>query len=290
MLHLALAFAMLCWAGGWVALKILTSYTSFEIITFWRFAIMFVAFIPLLFYFNKPLSIPKKSLPFIGVGALLNVLFMITAFWGVTYGTASSGGVMITTLSPLFTFLLMVVLYRYKLTANQYLGLFLGLIGASIMIGLTPLTLNNLWVGGNGYFLLSALIWALVTLLSQRSHVYIHPIHYSFLISGVALGILTVSTWHAPLGIIFTFDITFWVALLYLGIFGQTIATTIFFIASGKLGSGITSSFMFLVPVFTPLLGLLILGETLRLEVATGGFVILFALGFINRRTPKATN
>jgi drug/metabolite transporter (DMT)-like permease len=74
------------------------------------------------------------------------------------------------------------------------------------------------------------------------------------------------------------------VALLYLAIFGQAIATTIFFIASGKLGSEKTSSFMFLVPLFALLSAWIILDEPMQLHIIIGGAISMLAVYFINKR------
>jgi len=69
-----------------------------------------------------------------------------------------------------------------------------------------------------------------------------------------------------------------------LAVFGQSVATTIFFIASGKLGSQKTSSFMFLVPLFSLLSAWIILDEVMQMHVIVGGTLSLFAVYLINKR------
>jgi drug/metabolite transporter (DMT)-like permease len=86
------------------------------------------------------------------------------------------------------------------------------------------------------------------------------------------------------LNVVFDQGIDFWIALLYLAIFGQTIATTIFFIASGKLGSEKTSSYMFLVPVFALFSASVLLDEPVQLHVIIGGFISMLAVYFINKK------
>ena len=83
--------------------------------------------------------------------------------------------------------------------------------------------------------------------------------------------------------IVLSQDSRFWSALLYLAIFGQTIGTTIFFVASGKLGSERTSSFMFLVPVFALFSSWLILDEAMQIHIVIGGVISMFAVYFINK-------
>ncbi len=280
---LLMIFAMLLWGGGWTALKILTASVSVEVLTFWRFVIMFFGFIPILLFFKEPIKLPKKSLKYILISSVLNILFMFFAYLGVKFSTAGSGGVIITILSPLFTFLLSWIIFRHLHTKIQYMGLFIGLIGGFIMLDIQGMQWNTLLHSGEPYFVISAIIWALVTLNSQKSHVHINSIHYSFFISAFAMIILFFLTLPYDIGIVFEQNSRFWIALIYLGVFGQTIATTIFFIASVKLGSSKASSFMFLVPLFALLVSYLVLDEIIQTHILIGGFISLIAVYFINR-------
>ncbi len=276
--------AMLLWGGGWSALKILTIDMPMDVIIFWRFFIMSVSFLPILFFVKEPLRINKANLKYIAGSSVLNIAFMISSFLGVKYGLAGSGGVIITTLSPVMTFLLVAVIFKNKLQKQQYFGLFLGIIGGFIMLELNHLEL--FFNGSNIYFLLCALIWAGVTILSQYSHKHIHPIHYSFVIALVATltSLLYALVFDAPLSLVFEQDSRFWIAMIYLAVLGQSVATTIFFIASGKLGSEKTSSFMFLVPLFALLIAFLVLDEPIEMHILMGGAISLIAVLFINKK------
>ena len=123
-----------------------------------------------------------------------------------------------------------------------------------------------------------------MTVLSQHSQKHIHPIHYSFLISVLATIATFFYAYDADLMAVFSQGLAFWIAMIYLAILGQTVATTIFFIASGKLGSQKTSSFMFLVPVFALLSAWVILNEPLQLHILVGGGVSMLAVYFINKK------
>lgn len=282
---LLMLFAMLLWGGGWTALKISTESVGVEVLTLWRFVIMFLSFLPILFFFKEPLRLPRRGLKYILGSSVLNILFMLFAYLGVKYSTAGSGGVIITILSPLFTFLLSLLILRHVQTPLQYLGLVLGLIGGVIMLDLPNIEFALVLQSAEFYFILAAMTWAGITLLSQRSHLHINPIHYSFFISMFSMLILFVLTVGYDISIIFKQDSRFWLSLLYLGIFGQSIATTIFFIASGKLGSAKASSFMFLVPLFAVVISFLVLDEKIQTHIIVGGAVSLIAVYFINKRS-----
>ena len=275
---------MLFWGGGWSALKILTEAVGVEVLTFWRFVIMFISFFPILILLKEPLKLPKKGLKYIFGSAFLNIFFMFFAYLGVKHSTAGSGGVIITILSPLFTFIFSLLLLKQTHTKLQYLGLFIGLIGGAIMLNLHNAQAFNT---GEFYFILAAITWAGITLLAQRSHLHLNTVHYSFYISAISMVVLFFISLPYDTSIIFQQDTRFWIALLYLGIFGQTIATTIFMVASGRLGSAKASSFMFLVPLFALAIAYITLGETIKVHVIIGGAISLVAVYFINKKSPQ---
>lgn len=272
---------MLLWGIGWTALKILTVSLPIDVIIFWRFFLMSLAFLPILYFFKTPLKITQSNLKYIFSGSILNILFMIFSFLGVKYGLAGSGGVIITTLSPLMTFFLVILFFKHKISYFQYLGIFIGIVGGIFILQLHDLSL--FFNGSNTYFLLCALIWAGVTILAQHSHKHIHPIHYSFLISIIATLVSFFYAYNSNLLLVFEQDTKFWIALIYLSVFGQAVATTIFFIASGKLGSTKTSSFMFLVPIFSLLSASFILGEPIESHILLGGTLSVLAVYLINK-------
>jgi drug/metabolite transporter (DMT)-like permease len=276
--------AMILWGGGWPALKMLTHSVSVEVVTFWRFLIMFLAFIPVLIWWKKPLHISKKVLLIAFASGLLNIAFMFSSFYGVKVGTAGAGGVIITVLSPVLTVLLAIWIMKTKVTPMQWTGLAVGLLGGALMIELWNFEAIS---SGNLLFVLSAAVWAVLTLISQKSHLHLEPVHYSFLLAAAATIVTFFIALPHDMGAVFEEDWKFWSALLYLGIMGQTVASTIFFVASGRLGSGAASSYMFLVPLSALVTSYLILDEVPSFWLLVGGTVSTAAIYIINARSVK---
>ena len=277
-----LVLAMLLWGGGWTALKILTYDSPIEVIIFWRFFIMSISFLPILYFIKIPLTLNRTSLSYISGSSVLNIAFMISSFLGIKYGLAGAGSVIITTLSPVITFLLVAIIFRKKLQNRQVFGLTLGIVGGVVLLQLNDI--NLFFNSSNIYFLLCAIIWAGVTILSGHSHRHIHPIHYSFFISVIATLVTFIYAYDSDLSSVFLQGWEFWVAMIYLAVFGQTIATTIFFMASGVLGSEKTSSFMFLVPFFALLSAWVVLDEPVLMHIIIGGAISMVAVLFINKK------
>lgn len=277
-----LIFAMFLWGGGWSALKVLTYKLDLEVVIFWRFFIMTLAFLPILFFVKQKLVLNTQNIKYVLGSSVLNIAFMFASFLGIKYGLAGSGGVTITALSPVMTFFLTALLFKKRLSAQQYIGLFLGVIGSIIMLQMDNFTL--FMQSSNLFYLLCAFIWAGVTIFAQYSHKHIHPIHYTFLISLISTLVTFFYSYGHDLSIVFQQNTQFWIALIYIGVFAQSLATTIFFTASGKLGSERTSSFMFLIPLFALLIAWLLLGEPVEKHIIIGGIISLIAVYFINKK------
>ncbi|MEJ2500400.1 MAG: DMT family transporter, partial [Campylobacterales bacterium] len=130
-----IVLAMVLWGIGWPALKAVTqSDVPVEVVTFWRFFLMALAFIPILFWRKKAIGLNRRTLRFTVIAAAFNTAFMYFAFWGVQAGTAGAGGVIITVASPILTALLALLLLRARVDRVQLFGLGVGLLGGMLML------------------------------------------------------------------------------------------------------------------------------------------------------------
>ena len=280
-----IVLAMVLWGIGWPALKVLTEGVPAEVVTFWRFAIMAAAFVPVLYWRGKPLSLSRKTLGYTVAAAALNAAFMYFAFWGVQAGTAGAGGVIITTASPVLTALLALAIFRTKVERAQLFGLGIGLVGGALMLEIWHAHLLH---SGNLYFLASALTWAVLTLIGQRSHSHMDPVHFNFWLALFATGMTFAAALPHGVGTVFEQGSRFWIALLFLGIMGQTVASTIYFVAAGRIGSAKAGSYMFLVPLTALAASYVLLGEVPSFWLVTGGIVSMGAVYFVNARRKTA--
>ncbi len=284
-LPLLMILAMMLWGGGWPALKILTESVPWEVATFWRFALMSIAFLPILWWHRKPLRLSGRALGWVGLSGVLNGVFMALSFWGVATGTAGAGGVIITTLSPVLTVVIAIVFSGFKPSGTHIMGLVIGLVGGALMLDIA--TSDLIHHGGNLIFLLCALVWALLTFSAQRSHLHLDPIHYTFFLGLIATVLMFFIAYPLGIGTVFDQDVRFWGALLYLAVLGQTVASTIYFVASGKIGSSRASAYMFLVPLSALISSYILLGEIPSFSLLIGGIISMGAVYLINFAGPK---
>jgi drug/metabolite transporter (DMT)-like permease len=84
--------------------------------------------------------------------------------------------------------------------------------------------------------------------------------------------------------ILFIRDQTFWLNLLFSSAIVTTLATTLYFYATTKLGAEKASSYIFLVPFAAALSSWLFLDETIHAHTITGGLIGIAAVYMINKK------
>lgn len=281
--------AMCAWGGSWVSAKLITSSEIPEVLIFWRFLFTTLSSFPLVFVLSRSWRLNARSWLQAFGGAALIVAYNMMFFRGLQTGFAGAGGVLVTTMNPILTVLLAAFFFRRKLGWKEIGGLILGFTGGAILLRGWSLNPTSLWNSGNAFFLVASFSWALLTIVSEKSRPHASPLVFSFYVYALAtlLDLFQVSPrqlWGA-----LQHDYAFWLNILYLSCFATTFATTVYFFASGRLGSGKASSFIFLVPFSAVGLSWLILKETPRMHTIIGGMLAISAVYLINSKREVAT-
>jgi drug/metabolite transporter (DMT)-like permease len=228
------------------------------------------------------MALDKKSLVLIIVSSLLIVAYNILFFLGLKYGMAGAGGVLVTSINPIFTFMLSLVIFKVRITAKEIVGLALGLIAGLVLLGVwNP---ANLLVSGNIIFLVASFIWAFITLsggeIQKKTSLFV----YSFYMYGFSSLILFFLSIPYGLTEIFKMDNVFWINIIYLSVLSTVFATSVFFLGSKKLSANRTSSFILLVPLFAVAVSFIVLGETPKITTVIGGLLAICGIYLINRK------
>lgn len=275
---------MIIWGVSWASAKMITNYTNFEVILFWRLLVTFLSLVPVLWITKDSFRITKKAIPYVIGGGLVMLFYNALFFLGLRNGLAGAGGVFVTTLNPIVNFFLVAVLYKYHLQVREYIGLALGLLGGLIILKIWGVSISVLLAGGNVYFIFAAFTWAILSIITAQSRMYISPVTYSLYLYGIAtivsFGMALPHDWLAPI----TFDYIFWINLFYLASISTSFGTTVYFIASSRLGSAKASSFIFLVPASAMISSWIILGEKPEWTTILGGLLAISAVYLLNRK------
>ncbi|TCT16223.1 drug/metabolite transporter (DMT)-like permease [Natranaerovirga pectinivora] len=280
--YILMIVSMTFWGGSWTSGKIISQSASPEILIFWRFFITFISFVPVVLYLKVPLKLNKKGFIQVLIGAVCLAVYNFLFFIGLTVGLAGAGGVLVTTLNPLFTFLITAILFKQKFEWKHMIGLFVGCIGGFVLLEGWKFNSGQILMGGNLLFFFAAITWGFLSITSQTSKKNIHAFTFSFYTYGItALITLFLSI---PKGLFSTHYMTtgFWINVIYISIGVTTFATTAYFFAVSNLGARRASSFIFLVPTSAMITSWLLLGEVPRLVTIIGGSLSLMAVYIMN--------
>lgn len=274
---------MIIWGLSWASGKIVAQKSHPSLIMFWRFLISAIGMLPVLWLTHNKLTFSKRAAAFAFLGGFFMAAYNLFFFWGLKDGLAGGGGIIVTTLNPLLTFVVSFLFLRTRLRAREAIGLALGLSGGIILLKVWSVSPEALAASGNIYFLVCALLWSFVTLASSRAATLMSVLVFSFYVNLIAALVILPVAYQNSLFSVFSLDAIFWGNMLFISLVSNCFATTMYFIATRKLGSRHASSFLFLVPTCAMAGAMIFLGEKPDIFMISGGILALSAVYVINR-------
>ena len=250
-------------------------------ITFGRFFLATLIFIPLLFFlnFNRNDIIPKNryswlmifGLSLSGV-AVNNSIF----YFGLSKTTASMAS-MIVSLNPIMTMLFAVLFLNEKFSTKKIISVILGIIGISIVIGFDG---NFGQIQGNLLILIAVTIWGSSFTFSKKA-------------SENGLSAIAITGWSEIIGTIFlspsififnTFEkiellngeILNW--FIFLGVLSSVIAYIIHYQAISIYGASKVAPSVNIIPISGVITAYFILGENISLSLFLGGLIVMIGV------------
>ncbi|WP_310439753.1 DMT family transporter [Sulfuricurvum sp.] len=273
--------AMLFWGFAWTAGKVAAEHSNAEVAAFWRYAISFISIIPIIWYLRTPLKTDRAGLMYMVIAGILTSLFNYLFFAGLSHGDAGYGGTMVTSLAPIITYILSISFLGTKVSMRQIGALSIGIFGALILLrvpfdGFAFLNVDS------AYFLGCALVWALVTVVSQKAAARAHLMFYTLVVFGITTFInMLFALPHRPFDFE-AYDAIFWWTIIFIGVIPGTFSTALYFISAGKVGAHRTGVFMFIVPVGAIVSSWIVYGETLAISTLIGCLMAFAAVILFN--------
>ncbi|TMP27490.1 EamA/RhaT family transporter [Pseudoalteromonas rubra] len=285
----ALVSAMLFWGMSWISGKIIAEVAPAQVTVFYRLFLAAISMLPIMWVMQKfnllNLRFNKRALAWSLPAGFFLAFYNQLFFLGLADGLPGKGGMLVTTSNPVFTFILSAILLGQAINRRQGVGLAMGLGGGLMMIEVWHFDLDQILAAGNLYFILASLTWAFLTLISQRGTRYADFITFSTLMYfWASLLSYAFAYQHDPFIGAAKFPAYYWHHLLFLSIVVVSIATSVFFLATQKLGPNRSSSFVFVVPVTAMGLSAWYFGERLSVGVAVGGACALCAVYLLNKK------
>ena len=276
-----MSFAMITWAIAWTNAKIVNDYLSYYNLIFLRFLLGFLSLLPFVLYLKKPF--PKLSeLRYIILPSFLFLVYNIAFFKGTDFGLAGKGAILVTTLNPLFTVIIM-SLISLKISKKEIIGVFLGILGGYIIMDLSNEGLKSILDAGNVYFIICAISWGIMTVLINFAQKIINP--YVFICSCYFLTmIMTIPFISIQEIISVKYDFTFYINFFFVSMGAMSFGTSIYMFYTPILGPSKASIFIFSVPFLAILMANLFLNEPFTNNVLIGGLLSLLAIYIVNKK------
>jgi drug/metabolite transporter (DMT)-like permease len=276
--------SMFCWGISWPIGKLLSSYGNPESIAFLRFLLTFVSLFLLLIVTKESLVISKKGLLVLLGASILMTLYGYLFIIGLTHGKAGAGGVLVTTLNPIITYALTMLLSLRPPSLKEIVGLLVGLLAGSVLLQIWNNSASVFDIG-NIYFISATISWAFLSKLTSLSSRYGSPISFSLWMYGICSVMMYIFVENdSAFAIVKNGDAKFWLSLIFSATITTSLATTFYFYATAKIGANKASSFIFLVPLSAALGSWIILGEIPLWNTIAGGLLGIVAVFILNRK------
>ena len=226
--------------------------------------------------------------------ALTGVLGYQIFFMNGMRFTAAGDASLIITFNPIFTVLLAAPMLGQKISRKMFVGLFCGFIGVGVVTGWSPNTDIPFEdrILGDLMILLASLNWAMTTnntkrMMEQRNGeqkaTTLEIVVWYSLIGTVLLTPLAAwETWQHGIP---EPTLTDWYAIIYLAAISTVLAYYWFAIGVEKLGATAASSYIFLMPVFGVLGGVILLDENIGWTLLLGFILIVIGVRVVQRES-----
>ena len=226
--------------------------------------------------------------------ALTGVLGYQIFFMNGMRFTAAGDASLIITFNPIFTVLLAAPMLGQKISRKMFVGLFCGFIGVGVVTGWSPNTDIPFEdrILGDFMILLASLNWAMTTnntkrMMEQRNGeqkaTTLEIVVWYSLIGTVLLTPL--AAWETWQHAIPEPTLTDWYAIIYLAAISTFLAYYWFAIGVEKLGATAASSYIFLMPVFGVLGGVILLDENIGWTLLLGFILIVIGVRVVQRES-----
>ena len=208
--------------------------------------------------------------------------------------TAAGDASLIITFNPVFTVLLAAPMLGQQITRKMFVGLFCGFIGVAVVTGWSPNTDIPFEdrILGDFMILLASLNWAMTTnntkrMMEQRNGeqkattleiVVWYSLIGTFLLTPFAAW----ETWQHGIP---EPTLTDWYAIIYLAAISTVLAYYWFAIGVEKLGATAAASYIFLMPVFGVLGGVILLDENIGWTLLLGFILIVVGVRVVQRES-----
>ena len=279
--HILMILTAVFWSGAFITGKIaIREFPTFAL-TFFRF-LFALPFIYLILYSREPQNLLPRGrqwLPLIILGFIGTFCYHVFFFTSLQYTTAINSS-LIGAMNPMVTTLLAVLFFHERLTTGRVIGIALSFSGVFLVVTNADMGVISgaLFNKGDLLMLVAVCSWAIYSLLGRRymKQYGLSPLMvtaYTFLVC-VVFSIPFVA-WEHPASYLMSTTMGGWLSILYMSVFASVLGYLIQMVAIQRIGAPRAAVYINLVPVFTIIQSVVILGESVTLFKLIGAATII---------------
>ncbi|WP_088228335.1 DMT family transporter [Desulfosporosinus sp. FKB] len=292
--HLLMVLTSIFWSGAFITGKIAVGEFPPFALTFFRF-LFALPFIFAILYLREPGNrIPrgKQWLPLLLLGFIGTFCYHSLFFTSLKYTSAINSS-LIGAMNPIVTTFLAVLFFAERLTPSRLLGLILSFLGVFFVItnGDLQLVSQMRFNKGDIVMLVAVCCFAVYSLLSRRfmKRYNLSPLMvtaYTFLICVIIS--FPFFLWEKPSAYLASTSASGWLSILYMSVFASVLGYLIQMVAIQRIGAPRTAIFVNLVPIFTIIQSVTILGESVTLFKLLGAAIVISGVYLTTRPEAKS--
>jgi len=280
-LYFIMSVAMFSWAIAWTNAKIVNEYLSFYNLIFLRFLIGFISIYPFIYRKDNIKILTFKNLKFIIPCSIIFYIYNLSFFMGTHYGYAGKGAVLVTTLNPIITFIIMLFINK-RINRKEVFGISLGLLGGLFIMNIFKEGVLHIFHLNNIFFLICAVTWGINTVITNYGQKKINSYQFIFYCYLLTTIISIPFTSISEINLI-NLNMRFYTNFLLVSLGAMSFGTSVYLYATPRLGPIKASAFIFSVPFLALGTANIFLNEPLSYNVIIGGALSLLAIYIINK-------
>ena len=281
-IYILMSLAMLTWAMAWTNAHIVNQYIpSFYNLVFLRFFLGLLSLLPIIIIKKDKLNFDFNIIKYVFPASILFLLYNISFFIATQSSDVGRGAVLVTTINPIITFIIMIVINK-KIRKKEIIGISLGMIGGSIILDLFSKGILNIFSQNNIYFVFCAITWGIMTVITNFGQQKIKPLSFIFLCY------LFTTLFSLFFVDFFSFGIKYWDLKFYFNFFlvsigAMSFGTSVYMYSTSLIGPVKSSVFIFSVPFIAMGISSIFLNEVITTQTIFGGILSLLAIYIVNK-------
>lgn len=286
-----LILATLFWSGNYIAGRVLAHSMPPLILNGVRWVISAALLWLILKARGRRLPLRKFWREFLIMGFTGMFVFSGLTYEGLRYVPAAQAG-MISAAIPVAILVLGVFVIRDHPSWIGWTGALLSFVGVVILIGSGKTTAHSFALGGDSAIVAAAVSWGLYTVLGKKYSRYIDPLT---LTAGAAvygaIPSVGAALWTLP-NLTIHMNAVAWLSLLYVSTGASVVAYMVWTTGVHWTGPSRSAPYMNLLPIWTVVLGVLVLHEKVGVNDWLGGAITVLGavLASFPSGGPKSMN